>query len=378
MTVPKPRVLWLSKGLGRGGAEMLLVELARALEHTVDVDVAYVLPHKDALVQEIRTAGAGVHCLGNGRRGSWVMPLRQLLRSGRYDVVHTHSPAVAAVARLLIGAEVPMVHTEHNMWGRYRPVTRWANAATIHRNDVVWPVSQGVAGSIRPWFTTGGRPRCEVMLHGIAPRVLPRGAQARSEARSRLGLEDDAYVVGTVGNLTPKKDHETMLRAFRSFSKDRPRARLVIVGAGPRESHLRKYAREQGVSERVLFTGVREDVPVLLTGFDLFAMSSQHEGLSIALIEALAAGLPVVATRVGGIPELVVDEVHGLLVSAGDDAGMSRALTQLADDPALYAAFSDAGASRAAEFGIQRAADTLAAEYAALADGHTASAKAAP
>ena len=366
MTGDRARVLWLTKGLGRGGAEMLLVELAQAInQQRVELEVGYVLPHKDALVAPLEGAGVRVFCLGAD--GPWLPALWRRLVRGRYDVIHSHAPVVGAAARLLAPRGTHLAHTEHNMWGRYRRATRWANAATIHRNDVVWPVSQGVAGSIRPWFGSAGRPRVEVMLHGIAPGGIANGPAARAEARRRLQLAPDALVVGVVGNLTPKKDHETLIRAFALMTDDQPEARLVIIGGGPREQHLRACGRQYGVAAKLVLTGVRDDVSQLLAGFDLFAMSSLHEGLSIALIEALAAGLPIVATRVGGIPELIVDGRHGLLVPPRDPVAFCSAMSRVLGDDALRTAMVAAAKSRATEFGVQNAADTLQESYLAFA-----------
>lgn len=362
------RVLWLTKGLGRGGAEMLLLSLAKVIDPSlVRLDVGYVLPHKDALVPSLRAAGVTVHCLaGDSRPGGWVMRLRQLLAKGQFDVVHTHAPVIGTAARLLAPTGSVLLHTEHNVWGRYRRPTRWANAATINRNVMVWAVSDSVAQSIRPWPVGRNRTEVEVMLHGIDPTQVRTGTEARRAGLARLGLADGPFTVGTVGNLTPKKDHDSLLRAMVRV-RDRFRgARLVIIGTGPREQHLRQLAQELGLSEAVLFTGIRDDVPDLLPAFDLFAMSSLHEGLSIALVEAMAAGLPVVATRVGGIPELVVHEESGLLVPPSDERALADAIGELAADETKRGRHAQAATLRAARFGIQPAADTLTANYLTL------------
>lgn len=366
MTTPV-RVLWLTKGLGRGGAEILLLGLARAIDQAgVHIDVAYVLPHKDALAADLRAEGLDVHCLGGGGPGSWTGRLRRLLVDGDFDVVHTHAPVVAAAARVLAPRGSILVHTEHNVWGRYRRPTRWANAVTIHRNRVVWAVSEGVARSIRPWWLDG-RPPVEVMLHGIDPTLTRRGPEARAAALAKLRMPDGQFIVGTVGNFTPKKDQATLLRAFARFRGQYPDARLVVIGTGPLEGQLRALADELGIGHAVLFTGIRDDVPDLLPAFDLFVLSSLHEGLSIALVEALAAGLPIVATRVGGIPEVITHERCGLLVAPADEQALGGAMGRLASDAALRQLFAAAGPDRAADFGIQATADALTERYTVLA-----------
>jgi glycosyltransferase involved in cell wall biosynthesis len=223
------RVLWLAKGLGLGGAERLLTLTAARIDPTrFQVEVAYVLPWKDAFVAELEEAGVRTHCLGDdgGVRARWVARLRRLLRERRYDVVHTHSPVPAAAARLLTRRPTPVIHTEHNVWDRYRRPTYVANALTYGRNDAVIAVSDGVAESIRkPWWAPRRYPPVETLLHGVEPDSAPRGPEARAAARRELGIAEDTPVIGNVANLTPKKDHAGLIEAFeqvRRVSTTRP------------------------------------------------------------------------------------------------------------------------------------------------------------
>ncbi|QBR91194.1 glycosyltransferase [Nocardioides euryhalodurans] len=360
------RVLWLAKGLGRGGAEMLLVSLARAMDRTdLTIEVAYRLPRKTALVQPLRDAGITVHPLGDGP-APWPVELRRLLRQRRYDVVHSHAPLVGAAGRLLVRDGTVALHTEHNTWDRYHPATRVVNAATIGRNELVWAVSDQVAESIRPSRPLR-RPRVEVLLHGVDLATVRRGADARRHARRRLGIDDARFVFGTVGNLAPKKDHDTMLRAFAKVHRQLPESCLVLIGTGPRLAELRSLATRLGIGDSVRFLGMRDDVPELLPAFDTFVLSSLHEGLSIALIEALGAGVPIVSTAVGGIPQLITNDVDGVLVPPRDVAALERAMVRLAGDAGDRARLADAGMERALDFSIQRAADTQVAHYRAVA-----------
>lgn len=356
------RVLWLVKGLGRGGAEQLLLSIARQLDRaTIEVHVGYVLPHKDALVRDLTAAGVEVHCLsGSGR--PWPLELRKLVARGRFDVVHTHSPLVASVARLVTPESAVMFHTEHNMWGRYRLPSRLANALTISRNRRVWAVSEGVAGSIRPLPLTRGA-EVRVLLHGIGDMPVLASPEARAQALGRLGLEPGPFTVGCVGNLTTKKNHETLIHAVAALRRTEPGARVVLVGGGPREPALRQLIASRDLEDAVTLTGVRDDVPALLPAFDVFALSSRYEGLSIALLEAMGAGVPPVVTRVGGMPEVIRDGRDGLLVRPGDPGAMAAALARLARDPALRASLAQAARRRAEDFGIGTAVATLTEAY---------------
>ena len=363
------RVLWLTKGLGRGGAERLLVGMARRLDRgRVDVEVAYMLPWKDALVPELAATDVRTHCLGarSAFDVRWAMRLRRLVETSGFDIVHTHAPHPGIGARLFVPASVPIVHTEHNTWDRYRPVTRWGNAATYRRNAAVIAVSQAVADSIRPW-QVGSRPapRVDVVHHGADLPVVPAG-RSRAAPRELLGLDPGALVVGTVGNLTPKKDHLTLLEAHASVVATRPEARLVIVGTGPQEEQLRSAVRSLGIEDSVRLTGSRDDVAELLAAFDVFAMSSRHEGLPIALLEAMASGLPVVATRVGGIPEVVDDGVNGLLVPPGDAGMLAAAIGKLLDDRALRVDLGAQATSTSDRFDLTKAMRRTEAIYDAV------------
>ena len=354
-----PRLLWLTKGLGRGGAERLIVDFASLIDRDrFDIEVAYVLAEKDALVPELTAAAVPVHCLNpaSSKDLSWVLNLRRLVSERRFELIHTHAPLPAAAARVVLTQPRPkLVHTEHNLWTRYRRATYWANAITYSRNDHVLAVSKAVAASIDPRRARRrGLPmHIEVLHHGIR-LVNAEGddIQARLRARLQLQLPVDAPVVGTVGNLTAKKDHGCLLHAFQLLSLRWPSAWLVIVGAGVLEEQLRRQADSLGVSERTTFTGSRGDVAALLPAFDVFALTSRFEGLPIALLEAMAAGLPSVVTPIGGIAEVLTEGVEGWFAPVGDPTAFAGKLDQLFSDVAGRRAMGAAARLRAKDFDI--------------------------
>ena len=355
-------VLMLTKGLGRGGTERLLVDAVRHLDPArYRVEVAYLLPGKDALVDEVREAGVPVHCLDGPRPTSvaWLGRLRQLVRTHDIAIVHTHMPSPAVGARLALSRHRPaIVHTEHNLWGRYRPVTRWANRLTYRRNRAVIAVSDGVAASIR------SRVPVDVVRHGIeADRAHP-ATTARVAARTTLRVDLDAPVIGTVGNFTAKKDHATLLRATARVVAEIPAVRLVLVGSGPLQDELSRLVTTLGLDAHVAFVGSRGDVPELLPAFDVFALSSRFEGLPIALLEAMATGLPCVATTVGGIPEVVTNGHDGLLVGPADAVALADALIALLGDPARRDALGRNASRRAGDFAVTGAVREIERVYA--------------
>lgn len=364
------RVLWLIKGLGRGGAEQLLVNIAGHLDpDRFAIDAAYVLPWKNALVEALHERGVRSHCLDGGHPldPRWIGRLRRLVRERGYDVVHAHLPYAAIGARLgLRKGRPPLLYTEHNVWERYRTPMRWANALTYHRNTAVIAVSPAVRSSIgsrMARFTQG--PPIETLVHGVDPATVRRGDAARAEGRKRLALGTDELVVGTVGNFTAKKDQANLLAAFATLP-DALAARLVLIGSGPLEPDLRALVGRLDLEGRVVFTGSRDDVSALLPAFDVFALSSRHEGLPIAMLEAMAAGIPVVATAVGGIPEALPDGT-GILVPPADRHALAAALHAALADPVLRTSLAAGAAARADQFTILPAVHRIEALYAKVA-----------
>ena len=350
------RVLFLIKGLGRGGAEQLLANSVRHLDRSrFDFEVAYLLPSKAALVPVFEEAGIPVHCLAGNTRWDWVRRLRQVVRSRHIDLVHAHSPLAAIGARMGLPRDVQLVYTEHNLWDRYHRATYWANVFTYPRNDHVFAVADSVARSVRYPRGLGWRPMptVEVLYQGLDLEHVTTW-DLSNDVRAELGIAPEAPVVGTVANFKPHKGHGELLQAATEVKRAIPNVRFVLVGVGPLEDQVRADAERLGLGETVVFAGFREDVPRVMAAFDVFTLASRHEGLAIALLEALALGKPVVVTSVGGLPEVVSDGKEGFLVPPGDVHRLADRLVALLTDPSLRERLGDAGRSRAAAFDITR------------------------
>jgi glycosyltransferase involved in cell wall biosynthesis len=330
------------------------------------VEVAYLLPWKDALVPDLESEGVPVHLLASRRAFDprWVVQLRRLVAERRIDLVHTHMPYVGVGARLVLPAGVLLMHTEHNLWNRYRVPTRVLNMLTIGRNREVIAVSGAVSESMKiPGWLPVPLPPIEVIRHGADTTRVLSGDLARTRARARLGLTEHREVVGTVGNFTRKKDQACLLRAVALLVAQGRPVHAVLVGSGPLEAELRALSAALNVESRVMFTGMRDDVFEVLCAFDVFALSSRYEGLPIALLEAMAARVPPVATRVGGIPEVITDGRDGLLVEPEDPESLARAISRLLDDPCLRSNIGEAAAARSAEFDLAGAMDRTQSLY---------------
>jgi glycosyltransferase involved in cell wall biosynthesis len=217
--------------------------------------------------------------------------------------------------------------------------------AVSSRQDLIIAISDHIA---RFTVSRGVRypSRVRRVYHGIEPPVTQTLEREGQQIRRDLGIGQDAFVVGNVGRLAPQKGQRHLIAAMPLLLERVPNAHAVIAGAGDLEEYLRDLALELGAAERVHVLGPRRDVPALMHAMDVFAMPSIWEGFGLVLLEAMAAGRPVVASRVATIPEVVLDGETGLLVPAGDPLALADALAQLAGDPEGARTMGEAGRER--------------------------------
>jgi L-malate glycosyltransferase len=361
------RVLHLIKGLGPGGAERLLVSSARVRDAgRFDVEVAYLLPGKTQFVADLETLGVATRCLDapNAQDPRWCARLRRLLMQGRFDILHLHSPFVAGWARLVVrtlpAAHRPrVVSTEHNVWSSHTSATRALNAATFPLGDAWLAVSDEVRASIPERL----QERVEVVVQGIVLDDIRSTPEQRAAVRAELGIAPDEIAIVTVANFRSTKGYPDLLDAARLLVDRGLPVRFVLVGQGPMEAEIKARRAELGLDDRVDLLGFRPDALRVLTGCDLFALASHYEGYPVAIMEALAVGLPVVATAVGGVPEGIRDGVEGLLVPPRRPELLAGAIEKLACDPPRRRALAAAAALRGADYDITHAVRRTEAIY---------------
>jgi glycosyltransferase involved in cell wall biosynthesis len=368
-TPSRVRVLWLIKGLGPGGAEQLLVNHAGVRDRDqFDIEAAYLVPWKNHLVPRLEDAGVRVVCLDGAREWDprWATRLRRHLLEHPVDVVHVHSPYVAGITRPLVrslprGKRPALVYTEHNRWPRHSRPTRALNRLTLSLDDYDIAVSADVVSTMPASFQS----RVEVLEHGVDQ--VHAMLRNREEVRAELGLEAHEIVFGTVANFRREKAYEVMLEAARLALRSDLPLRFVAVGQGPLEDEMRRLHAHLGLGDRFQLLGYRDDAVRVMSAFDVFTLSSRHEGLPVSLMDALALALPVVATRAGGLPDAVTDGVEAALVPIDDPVALADAYVSVASDPDRRAAMSRAASVRARAFDISNAAARLEQIYAEVA-----------
>jgi glycosyltransferase involved in cell wall biosynthesis len=317
-----------------GGAERLALELSRRLADRFGMTIIC-LEEPGALAETLDGSGISVIAVRRrqGFRPSLARTIAGLTRAHGIDVLHCqqYSPYVYGSLARLLRPSLRVIYTEHGRLGDDPPsLKRKAiNPLLAPLTSAIYAVSQ----DLRRHMLAEGFPasRVSVITNGIDVGDAPTAIERR-KARARLRLPQDALVFGTAARLDPVKGLGTLIDAFARVRSEVSDARLLILGDGPERAELVGRAAAQNVGEAVLFAGYRADARALLPACDVYVNSSVSEGISLTILEAMAAELPVVATAVGGTPEVVSDGENGVLTAARDLEGLARAMLALARD----------------------------------------------
>ena len=341
-------IIHIVENLNRGGLERVVIDLIRAQRDAGYSCRVICLFERGSLADELASGGIAVDACNKRVGLDWrsLARMRRLLVQNPADVLHTHNAVAhyhAVVAAWRLPNRPRMINTLHGMMGaRPSPRRDWLYRQSLRATQSVVAVSEAVRSNIEAANLVPPRQLCAVPNGIRVDQFVPASPESRAFLREQLDLPPAAQLIGFVGRLSWAKDLATLIRALAIVQQQFANATLVIVGDGASRAELENVAEETGVSERVKFLGDRSDVKELLPGFDIFAMSSVTEGYSIALLEACAAGLPIVATRVGGNAEIVREGTNGFLVPARDPAALAHGLSILLAEPARARAMGSA------------------------------------
>lgn len=324
--MPEIRLLQVIHSLMIGGSECVARDIA--LNIGSDFDNGVVALDKDGPLREVFESNHTKTFIINRQPHERLRSMSRLwkaIRDFKPEVVHTHhlnQLVYALPGALLAGAR--LIHTEHEYFSLMFPRSLFLLRQLSRFCCAVTAVNQEIAAFLRKQVGIPSH-KIHTVVNGIdieryRPRTLPR---------EELGLTEDDLVVGIVARLHPVKDHAMLIKAFRLVVDKQPMAKLLVIGDGAERQYLQQQTEEIGLGEHISFLGPRSDVPNLLACLDVAVLSSREEGLPLFILEAMAAAKPVVATRVGGIPAVVLPGKTGTLVNPGDDRSMASALLSL-------------------------------------------------
>lgn len=260
--------------------------------------------------------------------------INKIISDFQPDVVHAHMPPAELFTRIALGgSKLPFVVSKHND-ERFAPIKGekyLANWCAKRADQII-----AISDAVNKYISTNikhSSDKIKTIHYGLDPERFETVDPKRiSENRAQWGIEDGEVVYGTVARLVPQKSLHTLLEAFSKLSQSKDvKAKLVIVGDGPLESELKDLAQSLGIQDRVVWPGRRSDIEVVMKSFDVFVLPSIYEGFGLVLLEAMAASLPIIASKVSAIPEIIVHETTGLLCEAQNVENFSSALEQLAD-----------------------------------------------
>ena len=367
------RILHVITTLDVGGAEQhLLAQVRGQRARGHEVAVAYLKGHGTLLPDFVAAGAAPVARLPLGP----LFPLRLARLARGADIVHPHllkaDMAVAACA-LSARARARLVSSKHND----EQVLRRALVSRIHGWLGNRPARTIVLSDhVGAFVAEHGRVRREKLVriyYGLDPRPFAEALEQGRDARADFGFSPEDVLFVCVARFAPQKAHAVLLEAFAHAREQEPRLALLLVGDDPygaKRKQAEALAARLALGPRCVFAGIRRDVPAILAACDGFVMCSLWEGLGLVFLEAMAARLPVVATRVSAVPEVVEDERTGLLVPPSDAEALSQALVRLAREPALRARLGACGAERVRDsFGLDRMVEETLAVYRSILRG---------
>ncbi|MFA4948899.1 MAG: glycosyltransferase [Candidatus Krumholzibacteriia bacterium] len=363
------KVLHVIYSLYRGGAERIIeAQLLGGDRRHFEYLVCSITGGGD-LIDRMSNTGSRVFLLGKRRRGDFtaVTKLANLIRREHIDLLHLHNSAGmfwGTLAQAASGTGVPIVRTEHLPYipEALPPLYRWLYPRFTKRARKVICVSDRVRQSFAERFPELAGKFIEIP-NGIRLQDYEK-LPPRAECRAQFKLLAGAKLIGTVGRMVPQKNHKLLIEALSRVRQTVPEVHLAIIGEGEMRDSLASYAADLGVSEYVSLVKETQKMDYFYGAIDIFSLSSDFEGMPLTLLEALASGVPVVSTEVGGIPEVIESGKTGYLVPKGSAEYLAKRIVELLQDPSKVAEFALAGRKMVHErFSAEKMIRTTEAVY---------------
>ncbi|HEX8948309.1 MAG TPA: glycosyltransferase family 4 protein [Dissulfurispiraceae bacterium] len=357
---PAIHVILLSSGLAQKGYETLLITGQEGPHEGNMLDLAAAKGVAPVVIPEMGRE------LSSGGDLAAFLKIFRLVRDARPEIIHTHTAKAGTLGRLAAfsynvlqrlqfkRSRVIILHTFHGhvlkgyFGGLKTRIFILIEKILACFTDRIITLSEGLKEELAG-MGIASREKIEVVPLGLELERFVKSDTRKGAFKKSLGLPEDCLVVGLVGRLVPIKGHKFFLEAARSVIDARcgrsgaQPVRFVVVGDGELRAELEEYAHKLGISGQVIFTGFRSDLPEIYADTDIVVLSSLNEGTPVSLIEAMASGKPVVATRVGGVPDLVADGTAGILVPAGDSGALADAVAKLIEHPELRVRMGEEG-----------------------------------
>jgi len=365
--MPKTKILHIIKSLGRGGAETLLPETLKL--HNSDkfeFHYIYFLPWKDQMVDSILNEGGQVTCLSASNNVKLLQQYPAVInycKKHTIDLIHCHLPWSGFLGRIVYSkTKIPVVYTEHNIQERYHILTKSLNKFSFNKQSLALGVSKDVTRSI----TENISPSIPVktLLNGVNTKKFQRDVLKGNVIRNKFKIPENALVIGNLAVFRDQKNIPDWLYAFKKISDKVENVFGLLVGAGPLENEIKVLVSSLGLEKKVILPGLQTDTVSYFSAMDIFMMSSEFEGLPIALLEAMSMKCAVVSTKAGGVVEVIRDTKDGILCEVGDIESLSNSTLSLIQNASVRENFQKAARLRVIkEFSLENMVQKLEDVY---------------
>lgn len=369
--MPQIKVLHIIKSLGRGGAEMLLPETLQLHDqHNFEFHYIYFLPWKDQMVSRLLKAGGKVNCFEAKDNIRLILQYKKVIKYCKdHDIqlIHCHLPWAGFLGRMVHKkTRIPVLYTEHNMQERYHVATKTINKYTFNYQTQAFGVSNDVTNSIKR--NINPKIPVDTLLNGVNTQTFIK--KGSYEIKRKLGIPDTGIVIGNVAVFRFQKRLIEWLQVFQRLAHNNPNVYGIIVGAGPLEKEIKEEYDRLDLEGKVFFPGLQREVRPYFEAMDIFMMSSQFEGLPIALLEAMSMECAIVSTNAGGIKEVIRNGEDGYTCGVEKWENLYELCQLLLNDRLELEKFKKAARKRVVEsFSLQNMVQELEESYVSYVKG---------